>query len=80
MNSHNSEIRNPKSKIKIAPIPVIEIEDCVGCGSCVEICPEVFSLNESIDKALVMNPVGCSREKIEEALEICPVHCIHWEA
>ncbi|MEW6184916.1 MAG: ferredoxin [Thermodesulfobacteriota bacterium] len=61
------------------PIPYIETEDCVGCGSCLEICPEVFSLNESIDKALVINPTGCSQEKIEEAMEICPVHCIHWE-
>jgi ferredoxin len=61
------------------PIPVIETEDCVGCGSCVEICPEVFVLNDSLEKAQVINPDGCPAEKIEEAIEICPVHCIHWE-
>jgi ferredoxin len=60
-------------------IPVIETEDCVGCGSCVEICPEVFVLNDSLEKAQVINPEGCSAGKIEEAIEICPVHCIHWE-
>jgi ferredoxin len=60
-------------------IPVIETEDCVGCGSCVEICPEMFVLNDSIEKAQVINPRGCSVEKTEEAMEICPVHCIHWE-
>ena len=60
-------------------IPVIETEDCVGCGSCVEICPEVFILNESLEKAQVINPEGCPAGKIEEAMEICPVHCIHWE-
>jgi ferredoxin len=60
-------------------IPVIETEDCVGCGSCVEICPEVFVLNDSIEKAQVINPGGCALEKIEEAMEICPVQCIHWE-
>jgi ferredoxin len=63
----------------MAPIPVIETEDCVGCGSCVEICPEVFVLNESIAKAQVINPDGCPPEKIDEAKAICPVNCIHWE-
>ncbi len=60
-------------------IPVIETEDCVGCGSCVEICPEVFILNESLEKAQVINPSGCPEEKINEAIETCPVNCIHWE-
>jgi ferredoxin len=61
------------------PLPAIDIDTCVGCGICVEICPEVFTLNESIAKALVINPVGGLPEKIEEAMAICPVHCIHWE-
>jgi len=60
-------------------IPVIEGEDCVGCGSCLEICPEVFTLNEALGKALVINPQGCPESRIEEAIEICPVNCIHWE-
>jgi ferredoxin len=60
-------------------IPVIEIEDCIGCGSCVDLCPEVFMLLESIEKVQVINPQGCPQEKIEEAVELCPVHCIHWE-
>jgi ferredoxin len=60
-------------------IPFIEIEECVGCGSCVEICPEVFALNESLEKAQVINPGKCPEEKLNEAIDICPVHCIHWE-
>lgn len=63
----------------MSPIPVIEMEDCVGCGSCVEICPQVFILNESLEKAQVVNPAGSTDSAIEEAMEICPVHCIHWE-
>jgi ferredoxin len=63
----------------MARIPVIETDDCVGCGSCVEICPEVFVLNESIEKAQVINPEGSSEEKIDEAITICPVNCLHWE-
>ncbi len=63
----------------MASIPVIETEDCVGCGSCVEICPKAFVLNESIEKAQVVNPKGCTEEKVNEAIDTCPVNCIHWE-
>ncbi|MGC1404695.1 MAG: ferredoxin [Thermodesulfobacteriota bacterium] len=63
----------------MSSIPVIETEDCVGCGSCVEICPQVFVLNESLEKAQVINLSGCTEEKIIEAIETCPVSCIHWE-
>lgn len=63
----------------MSSIPVIETEDCVGCGSCVEICPLVFVLNESLEKAQVINFSGCTEEEIDEAIETCPVNCIHWE-
>lgn len=65
--------------LNVSPIPVIETEDCVGCGSCVEICPEIFVLNESLEKAQVVNPDGCPEEKVNEAIETCPVNCIHWD-
>jgi ferredoxin len=45
----------------------------------VEICPEVFLLNESLGFAQVLNPGGASKEKMQEAMDACPVHCIHWE-
>jgi ferredoxin len=63
----------------MSSIPVIEIDDCVGCGICAEICPEVFVLNESLGKAQIINPDGCSREEIDQAMAVCPVHCIYWE-
>jgi ferredoxin len=60
-------------------IPAIETDACLGCGICIDICPEVFSLIESIGKALVVNPDGCPESRVEEAMESCPVNCIHWE-
>jgi ferredoxin len=60
-------------------IPVIETEACLGCGVCVDFCPEVFSLMESIGKAVVINPGGCSESRVEAAIEACPVHCIGLE-
>jgi len=59
-------------------IPVIDEEACIGCGACEEICPEVFRMNESLGFALVINPGGADPDKIEEAIEACPVNCISW--
>ena len=61
-----------------ARIPVIDEEACIGCNACVEVCPEVFVLNESLGWAMVMFPEGAPEEKIQEAIDICPVHCIDW--
>jgi ferredoxin len=52
---------------------------CTGDGLCEEICPDVFKLNEKTDKAEVINQEGAPEDKIEEAIEACPVECIHWE-
>jgi ferredoxin len=57
----------------------IDEDECIGCGTCEEICPEVFKLNEKTEKAEVIDPAGSSEDKIEEAIEACPVECIHWE-
>jgi len=59
--------------------PYIDQEECVGCGNCEEMCPEVFRLNED-GEAEVHDPEGASEDKIQEALDSCPVECIHWEA
>ena len=57
----------------------IDEEECIGCGSCEEICPEVFKLNEDTDKSEVIKPEGGPEDVIEEAIGTCRVECIHWE-
>ena len=57
----------------------VDEEECIGCGSCEEICPDVFVLNEDTEKAEVINPEGGPEDLIEEAMEACPVECIQWE-
>jgi ferredoxin len=54
-------------------------EECIGCQSCVEICPEVFQFNEETEKAEVIKAEGGPEDLIEEAIDTCPVSCIHWE-
>ena len=57
----------------------IDEEECIGCGTCEEICPEVFKFDETTEKAQVIKPEGGPEELITEAIETCPVDCIYWE-
>ncbi|MFH1597338.1 MAG: ferredoxin [Pseudomonadota bacterium] len=59
-------------------LPVIVEDECIVCGACEEICPQVFTLNDSLGFAQVINPGGAPEDKIQEALDACPVLCIHW--
>ena len=58
---------------------VIVEEECIGCGSCEEICPDVFKINEDTDKAEVIMAEGGDEDLIQESIDTCPVECIHWE-
>jgi ferredoxin len=58
---------------------VIDEEECIGCGSCSELCPDVFEMDEEAEKARVILPEGGNEECIEEAISTCPVECISWE-
>jgi ferredoxin len=76
LNSRKNNLR----EYKILPdhVPYIAEDDCIACGACEEICPEVFTVNESLGFAQVMNPSGAPLAKIQEAVDACPVNCIHW--
>lgn len=55
--------------------PVVDEEKCIGCGSCMEICPMVFQLHE--EKSRVIDPDACEfAECCEAAAENCPVEAI----
>ncbi|GAB6057961.1 ferredoxin [Desulfonatronum parangueonense] len=57
----------------------VDWDECIGCESCVEICPEVFKMTEDGSKAEVILPEGGPEDQIEEAMDTCPVQCIHWQ-
>ncbi len=56
----------------------IDEDECIGCGTCEELCPEVFKLDEKTEKAEVIDPEGAPVDLIQEAIDNCPVECIHW--
>lgn len=61
----------------MSKIPVVDQDECVGCGNCEEICSEVFRLNDD-GVAEVYDPDGAAEDNIQEAIDSCPVECIRW--
>ena len=61
----------------MAKMPVVNQNECISCGVCVEMCPEVFQLNNA-NLSEVINPEGAPEAKIQEAIDNCPVQCISW--
>lgn len=50
-------------------------DDCMGCESCVELCPDVFQMNEDGDKAVVID-ADSTADCVEEAIDACPAEAI----
>jgi ferredoxin len=57
-------------------IPIVDEDTCIGCGACIDACPEVFELRD--EKAVVVNADKCSTCDCQEAIDICPVTAISW--
>lgn len=59
---------------------VINSDDCIGCGSCVDIGSEVFGFDESETRSIVKKRGVGAENCIEEAMESCPAQCIPWSS
>jgi ferredoxin len=58
---------------------IIDEEECIGCESCVELCPSVFGWNEDDEKAYVVDGADPNDDCVEEAVASCPAECIEVE-
>ncbi|MDJ0829260.1 MAG: ferredoxin [Desulfobacterales bacterium] len=58
---------------------VIDEDECTGCETCVELCPDVFEFNDDDEVAVVIKAEGGPEDCIEDAIDSCPVECISWE-
>ena len=68
-----------EGKVKMNDRVIIDEDECIGCGSCEDICPEVFKTDHAVEKSIVIKPEGGPRDLIEEAMGECPMSCIFWD-
>lgn len=55
----------------------VDAEKGIGCGLCVEICAEVFEMNEDGIAEVKVNPVPAEADECcRNAAESCPVEAI----
>ncbi len=57
--------------------PKVDLDTCIGCGLCSELCPKVFELRD--EKAWVKDPAGCESCDCKQAADSCPVTAITLE-
>ena len=51
-------------------------EDCIACGRCVEICPEVFEMGEDIAQVTVDQIPKEFENATQQAADECPTSAI----
>ncbi len=51
---------------------------CIGCKHCAHVSPNTFYIEPDNGRARVYNQDGDQEDTIQEAMDTCPVDCIHW--
>jgi ferredoxin len=60
-------------------IPSLDVGQCSGCESCVEVCPQVFRRNSQTGLIEVVEVEDYPEEEVREAIKLCPADCITLE-
>lgn len=51
---------------------------CIGCLHCAHVARNTFYIEPDYGRSRVIRQDGDSEEVIQEAIDTCPVDCIHW--
>ena len=51
---------------------------CIGCQYCVHVATNTFIVDEDLGRARVIRQNGDNLEVVQEAIDTCPVDCMHW--
>lgn len=64
-------------KIRQKGVYVDEVT-CIGCKNCLHVASNTFCIENEYGRSRVYNQNGDTEEIIQEAIDTCPVDCIHW--
>ncbi len=51
---------------------------CIGCRYCTNVASNTFAIEQYFGRSRVFRQDGDSTSIIQEAIDTCPVDCIHW--
>jgi ferredoxin len=51
---------------------------CIGCKHCAHVARNTFYIEPDYGRSRVIRQDGDSEEILQEAIDTCPVDCIHW--
>ena len=51
---------------------------CIGCKCCVHVATNTFIVDEDYGRSRAVRQDGDNFETLQEAIDTCPVDCIHW--
>ena len=51
---------------------------CIGCKYCANVASNTFVIDQEFGRSRAVKQDGDSLEIIQEAIDTCPVDCIHW--
>jgi ferredoxin len=53
---------------------------CIGCRYCAHVASNTFLVEPTWGRSRAIRQDGDTTERIQEAIDTCPVDCIHWVA
>ena len=56
----------------------VEESDCIGCRYCAHVASNTFLMIPETGRCRAIRQDGDSIERIQEAIDTCPVDCIYW--
>ena len=56
----------------------VDASVCIGCRDCAHVATNTFVIEKYLGRSRAIRQDGDSIELVQEAIETCPVNCIHW--
>lgn len=79
MASHMTLELDEDGEPELARFTYVDESTCIGCKNCALVARNTFFMEESLaGKARVFNQGGDNDDLIDEAIDSCPVNCIHF--